>query len=456
MMTVVASSPLALARAALERGHRPGVALEVYAQFGRTLSIKAFGGEVESVASAEPRGLGIRALLGEKRGYAYTGDLSATGLDLVLAEAVANARAADPDPFVALPGKAAAYPLVAGLWRRGLSRTALADKVRLVLEAEAAALGEPEIEAVEETTYAESEARVAIVSSEGVEAQMEQTFCYLYLLAHARRGTELESGQGFSAGREPADLDAVSAGQEAAGKARVLLGAEPCPTATRTVVFDREVAAALLATISAAFGADAVQKGRSVFAPLLGEVVASPLLSLSDDGLATGGMGSAPFDGEGVAQQSTSLISGGILTSFLHNTYTARKQGAGAVSSGNASRSSYRALPGVGPTNLVLAPGRGSLDDLLARVGEGLYVESISGLHSGVNPVSGEISVGVTGRLIERGVAGRPVREVTIATDFLTFLKGVVDIAADSRWIPLFGSALCPSFAVEGVAVSGA
>ena len=197
---MVAGSPLDLARVALERGMRPGVALEVYAQFGRTLSIKAFGGEVESVASAEPRGLGVQAIVKDRKGYAYSGDLSAAGIDLVVAEALANARASDPDPYVGLPERLP-YPEIAGLWREGVSGTTLAEKTRLALEAESAALAEPEIEAVEEATYAESESTIAIASSQGVEATTQQTFCYLYLLAHAKRGGDLESGQGFSAGR---------------------------------------------------------------------------------------------------------------------------------------------------------------------------------------------------------------------------------------------------------------
>jgi PmbA protein len=109
----------------------------------------------------------------------------------------------------------------------------------------------------------------------------------------------------------------------------------------------------------------------------------------------------------------------------------------------------------VGLSNLVLRPGEGELEDLLRRVGTGLYVDSAAGLHSGVNPVSGEISVGVTGRLIEDGEAGRPVREVTIATDFISLLRSIGDLAGDLRWIPLYGSVRTPSIAVQGVAVSG-
>jgi PmbA protein len=103
----------------------------------------------------------------------------------------------------------------------------------------------------------------------------------------------------------------------------------------------------------------------------------------------------------------------------------------------------------------VVNPGSGTLKDLLARVRSGLYVESAAGLHSGVNVISGEISVGVTGRLIEDGVLGRPVREVTVATDFVSLLGSVGDVGGDVRWIPLYGSVCTPSLAVERVTVSG-
>lgn len=112
-------------------------------------------------------------------------------------------------------------------------------------------------------------------------------------------------------------------------------------------------------------------------------------------------------------------------------------------------------LPGVRATNLVVPGGRGDLDAVLSRVGQGLYVESVSGLHSGVNVISGEISVGVTGRLVEGGEPGRPVREVTVATDFAQLLGSVSEVAGDARWIPLYGSAYVPSLVVQGITVSG-
>ncbi|NLV72274.1 MAG: TldD/PmbA family protein [Actinobacteria bacterium] len=450
------ASPLQVARTVLARGRRVGADLEVYVQFGRTVNIKVFGREVEAVAVAEPRGLGVRAVRDGRVGYACTSDLGQGGLDRVLAQAVDNLRAADADPYADLPEvPPRSYPVVPDLWHAGVSGTSLEAKTKIALEAEAAALAVPEIEVVEESVYSDEEARVAIASTKGIEAEAEQSFCFGYVVAHAGHGGDRQSGLGFCLGRDPATLDSERAGRDAAERASALLGARPCPTGSYAVVFDSEVAAALLASVVQALSADAVQKGRSVLAGRLGEAVASPLLTLYDDGLAARGMATNPFDGEGVPQQKTTLFENGILRSYLHSSYTARKEDGEARSTGNAGRGSYRSLPGVTATNLIVRPGEGDLAHVMARVGEGLYVDSVAGLHSGVNPVSGEISVGATGRLIEGGAAGRPVREVTIATDFLQFLSSVSDLGGDARWIPLHGSVRTPSVAVQGIAVSG-
>jgi PmbA protein len=449
-------APLKLARDALARGRSVGADLEIYVQYGRTVHIKVFRREVESVTVAEPRGLGIRAVRDGRMGYSFTADLSNAGVDLALAAAADNLRAADVDPFVHLPEPVSAgYLELPGLWLPGIAGTDLAAKTRIALEAEAAALANPAVELVEESVYADEEAWVGIASSTGIEAEAEQSLCFTYVMALAGGNDERQSGLGFSTGRDPAALDPEQTGREAADKARALLGARPCATGAYTVVFDREVAAALIASIAQALSADAVQKGRSVFAGKVGQTVASRVLTVLDDGLAAGGMATNPFDGEGVSQQATPLFEAGVLRSFLHSSYTARKEGEGVGSTGNAARASYRSVPGVGATNLVVVPGEGDLVDVTARVGEGLYVDSVAGLHSGLNPISGEISVGATGRLIAGGALGAPVREVTIATDFAGFLGSVSDLGGDARWIPLHGSVCAPSLVVDGIAVSG-
>jgi len=449
-------SPLDIARAALARGRACGADLEVYVQSGRTVDVKVFGGRAESITVAEPQGLGVRAVRGGRTGYAFTTDLRMSGIDRALAQACANLEAADADPLAELsPAPVGGYPVVPELWRPGVSALGLDRKVGLALQAESAALGVAGVENVEESVYSDEEVCIAIASTVGVEAETEQSYCYLYVVAHAGVGKEKQSGLGFCAGREPDVLDAAQAGCDAAAKALALRGAGPCPTGTYTVVFDREVTAALVSSIVQALSADAVQKRRSVFAGRVGSTLGSPLLTLVDDGLAPEGMATSPFDGEGVPCQATVLIEGGVLRSYLFDSYTARRAGEGTASTGNAARSSYRALPRVGASNLVIGPGSGTLEQLVARVGEGLYVQSVAGLNAGVNPVSGEVSLGATGRLIEGGELGKPVREVTVATDFLSLLSGIDDLAADGRWIPLHGSVHAPAVAAKGIAVAG-
>lgn len=453
----VRRSPLALARATLAWAERPGGDVEVYAEYGRTVTVKVFAGEVESVAVAEPCGVGVRAVAGGRTGYVFTTDVSDTGLARVAAGVWDALEAADVDPLAGLPGPPqGGYPVLDGLWHPGVAAMALEDKTCYALEGEGAAMSVRGVETVEEAVYADEEAHVAIASSTGIEAEAEQSYAYVYVFAHAGEGADRQSGLGFTMGREPGVLDPSQAGVDAGRKAAALCGARPCPTGFYTVVFDREVAAALFAGMVQALSADAVQKQRSVFGERLDTAVASPLVQLFDDGLAAEGLATSPFDGEGVPQQTTRLIEGGTLRSYLYDSRAARRGGRKAGSTGNAVRASYRTLPRVGASNLVVAPGSGSLEELLARVGNGLYVESVAGLHSGVNAISGEISLGVTGRMIVGGGLDRPVREVTIATDFLSLLGGVTDLAGDGRWSPFHGSVYAPAVAVRDVTVSGA
>jgi PmbA protein len=451
-----ALNPVEVGRQVLALGRGVGLGLEAYVESGRTVTVKVFGRAVESVTVAEPQGLGIRAVRDGKTGYAFTSDLSRTGLERALSRAKDGVGASDADPYADIASKPRLpYPELLGLWEPGARALPLEAKTALALRAEAAALALPGVEAVEESVYSDEETKVAVVSSCGIEIETERSYSVLYVVAHAGMGADRQTGLGFSAHRDPRELEAESAGREAARKALALVGAKPCPTGVYTVVLDREVAAALLSIIAGALSAEAVQMGRSVFAGKLGEKVGSVALTVLDDGLHPDGMATSPFDGEGVPQQTTPLVDKGVLTSYLFDSRSARREGGVARSTGNARRSSYRVLPRVGPSNLVVVPGSGTLEGLAERVRDGLYVESVAGIHSGVNPMSGEISLGFTGRMIEGGSLGRPVREVTMATDFAALLGGIYEVSGDVRWIPLRGSVSTPSVAVRQVTVSG-
>ena len=171
------------------------------------------------------------------------------------------------------------------------------------------------------------------------------------------------------------------------------------------MILDPWAAAAFIGVLSSALSAEQVQKGRSLLADLVGEQVGADRLTLVDDGRLEEGPAAAPFDDEGVPTGRTELIDGGVLRGFLHNARTAKRDG--TRSTGNASRPSYRGVPGVSPSNLYVEPGTEALDALLARAAGGVYVQEVSGVHSGANPVSGEFSVGADGAPDRRRRAGR-------------------------------------------------
>jgi PmbA protein len=232
-----------------------------------------------------------------------------------------------------------------------------------------------------------------------------------------------------------------------------MIGAGKPPSRACPVVFDETVAASFIGLIGSVLGADAVQRGRSPFAELLGKEIAADAFVLRDDGTDTGGLRASPFDDEGIPRRPTALIESGRLLTFLHDSYTARR--GGAASTASAGRGGYRSAPSVSTSNLVLGDGLLSLEELLARAGDAVYVTDVAGLHSGVNPVSGTFSVGASGRLIKEGELAEPVREFTIASDLVSMLRAVEATGGTPRWVPFGGSVSTPHLLISQMTVSG-
>jgi PmbA protein len=262
------------------------------------------------------------------------------------------------------------------------------------------------------------------------------------------------TGLGVGMGRDPGAIDPDAVGGEAAERALSLVGARQPEGRRCPVVLDPFVSASFAGFIGGMLSADAVQRGRSLFADKQGDEIAGAGFVLVDDGLHPEGPSTAPFDGEGSPRRRTPLIGEGKLLTFLFDARTGRR--GDHPTTGNAGRSSYRTPPSVSTTNLILEAGDASLDELVERAGDGLYVASVAGLHSGVNPVSGTFSVGATGRLIENGELGRPVREITIASDLVSMLKAVQAVGGPGRWVPFGGSVQSAPVLIAEMQVSGA
>jgi PmbA protein len=428
---------------------------EAYASEADNREVRVHGGEVESLTAATQRGLGLRVWIGGRVGYGFGTDLSSEGLAAVAARAVEAARAADDDEFAVPPraqGEAAELDGLTDPSRAEWTPDRIAE---LALAVERTALeADDRIAGVEQAVYSDSGERVAIASSAGPGCEYEASSCYAYLQALAEGDDGRETGLGFGLARGPAGLDPAAIGREGAERATAMIGSTKPPSRTCPVVLDPTVAASFVGLLGKATGADAVQRGRSPLGELLGEEVAAEGFVLHDDGLDTGGFAAGPVDGEGVPRRRTALIEGGRLATFLHDSYTARR--GGAVSTGNAGRSGYRVPPGVAASNLVVAPGEASAERLLAEAGDGVYVDDVAGLHSGVNPVTGVFSVGASGRAVRGGELAEPLREFTIAGDLVSMLRAVRALGSEPRWVPFGGSVSTPALSIAEMAVSGA
>jgi PmbA protein len=444
----------ASARRAVEAALAAGAgAAEAYASREGGREVRVHGGEVESLSAATQSGIGIRAWIDRRVGYAYGTDLSAEGIEAIAARAAEAARVADPDEFAA-PPEPAEIEALPGLSDPSVEAWATADAVELALTVERTALAaDPRVAAVEQAVYADSSERVAIASSTGVAGEYESSSCFAYLQALAEGEGGRETGLGFGLARGPAGLDPEAIGTEGAERAVAMIGASKPTSRSCPVVLDPTVAASFAGLIGGALAASAVQRGRSPFAGRLDEELASGAFALHDDGRDPVGPASAPFDGEGVPRRRTALIEGGRLQSYLFDTYTANREG--GSSTGNASRGGYRSLPSVSTSNLLVDPGPLSASQLLDEAGDGVYVTDVAGLHSGVNPVTGVFSVGASGRLIRGGELAEPVREFTIAGELVSMLKAVRAAGAEARWVPFGGSVRTPPLLVAELAISG-
>jgi PmbA protein len=443
-----------LAKRAVEAALAAGAGdAEAYASEESGREVRVHGGEVESLTAATQTGVGVRAWIGHRVGYAFGTDLSEAGVRAIAAGAAEAAAVADEDEFAA-PPRPAGLEALPGLSDPSIAEWDSGRVAELAIAVERTALeADTRIAGVETAVYADGDERVAIASSTGVAGEYESSSCYAYLQALAEGDGVRETGLGFGLARGPRGLDPEAIGAEAAARALAMIGATKPASRACPVVLDETVAASFAGLIGGALGARSVQRGRSPFAGRLEQEVASQAFALHDDGRDPAGPASAPFDGEGVPRRRTALIEGGRLRSFLYDTYTANREG--RASTGSAARGGYRSLPSVSTSNLVVAPGSLSLAQLLAEAGEGVYVTDVAGLHSGVNPVTGVFSVGASGRLIRDGQLAEPVREFTIAGELVAMLGAVSAAGAEARWVPFGGSVSTPPLLIAEMAISG-
>jgi PmbA protein len=412
---------------------------EAYLETTTMRTVDARSGALEAVTTASGRGVSVRVLIGGALGHACGSDLDPAGRADLAEQAVRLARLSAPDSARVLPDPAPVLPDDLAIYDPALSELSLDGVLDLLTRAERAAFAaDPRIDAAHIERFGQNVEQVTVVNSRGVALSAPATLAWIALSVIAREGEDAQRGYAGTATRGPGPIDPELIGYRAARRAVTPLGGAPLTTRRASVIFEPDVVAEIVRGLAQAMSGEAVAKGRSMFTPRangtawLGARLGSEVVDLADNGALPGAPGTQPFDGEGVPTRQTPLLQAGVLRGLLHNVESAQR--AGTTSTGNGVRASYRGLPEVGPTNLVLRPGARAPAALVASVDEGLYVVSTRNV-GGINPVSGDYSVGASGRRIVRGELAEPVSGVTLAAPMLELLANVREVGADFRWV---------------------
>ena len=428
---------------------KPGEQIEAYVSRGGETSIRVYEGEVEHFVSAQSQSVGIRVIRDGRTGYAYAGTLDESVLHEVLADARDNVQFGTPDEFAGLAEPDGVPIVKQELWNDALAAFPTEQKIALAKELESLTLAADKRVRCDDSNYDDAYGETAFATTTGIRAYGRENGCYVSVGTLADDGDETQTGFGFSVGRSPAEFDLPRAAREAADRATRLLGATKPQSKRTTVVLDPYVTAQFLRVLSGSFSGENVQKGRSFFADRMGEVVGNPIITLIDDPTNPLAYSATELDGEGLAARRNVLIENGVLKTFLHSSYSARR--GNTKSTGNAVRSG--GTPGVSCLAMQLTPGTATQDELIANVDDGVLVQMVQGLHSGVNPISGDFSTGASGLAIANGKVGAPVREFTIASTLQKMLLDVVAIGGDVEWLPM--SATGVSLVIRDVTLSG-
>ncbi len=412
---------------------------------GRSFGVRVFRNEVERFSHSESYGLGVRFLDGRKVGYAYTERVTPEDAADAAREAVANAEWASDEEGAGIDAFAEPEE-VKGLHNPKLEEIAVADKIALARELEKDALAfDDRVRNVPYAGYEDGSFEVRVANTRGLDRSYRSNYAAAYLQALAEDGKDKKTGFEVLVTREFSEFDPKALAEKAAREAVELLGGKGLEPCRCPVVFERRAFSSMLGAVSALFSAKLVLEGKSLLAGRVGERVGSERVTVVDDGLLEEGPASRPFDSEGCPCRRTELVSRGVLRGFLHNSQTARRMG--ASSTGNAARS-YKGSLGVAPSNVYLEKGAKKLEELLSTHERCILAVQLQGLHSGVNVVSGDFSLGLNGFLYEKGRRVRPVGEATVSGNLLGMLEAVEDVADDFKFEPPGGSTCIGSASV--------
>ncbi len=421
---------------------------EVFVESGRNLSVEVRNGDIETVQEAATHGVGFRVFVKGKMAFSSCNDFENKALDNAVESAVRFAASTTPDENNVLPDDKGVTQ-VEGLYDPQISQIPMEKKIDLAKKVEKFAMKDSRITKSSGASFSEGEAEIFLANSNGLLKSFKESGCGFGVSVVAEKGDQKSTGGESCSRRFFADLKPPEEIAEKAAKdAYEMLDPQMVKTQKASVIFDSDVARAILGGILAAINGERVLQGASFLRDKMDQKIASELVTIIDDGTRPKGMGSKPFDGEGVPTQKRIIVDKGILKGFLYNTIVAKR--AGVKSTGNASRGGFTSLPGIGAHNFFMAAGKNSQDEIIKATQVGLLLKGVTGY--GINSVNGNFSGGASGFWVENGKIAFPVKGLTVAGNAFEMLNSIDMVGND---LDLNRSFTAPTFRIKQLQIGG-
>lgn len=424
--------------------------LEIYFSRSGSTSIELFNSEVEEYKVSDVSGISLKGKYNGKAGSVYTEEISEEKAIRLLDQLMLNALIVETSEEFSLFEGSKNYPEVK-TFNGDIKNIKTDDKIVLLKKIDKKVRNYKNIDTLMGPVFIERETETKIINSKNLNLEKKGNSILIYCSATAKKGDEVTTGGDFILTNDINSIDVDKFAEKVASNAINKLGGEKADSDKYKTLLSNEVVTDLLEVMSSSFSAENVQKGLSVLEGKVKNSVFSKNISITDKPLVDFGPNSTAFDDEGVATSNKVIVKNGVLKTFLHNRKTAKKDG--IKSTGNGFKAGFKGLVAIKPTNFSIENGELSLEKLIAKVGDGIYIDELAGIHAGLNPITGDFSLQAGGFLIKDGKLDQPINLITVAGNFFEMLKDVNELGSDFKYS--HSGVGSPSLFINELSISG-
>ena len=432
-----------------EKAKQEGLeSLELHVSRHYELSFGLFHGEVASYSLSDSSGMSARGIYKGKIGYAYSEKVAKDTPTFLISQIKENAQGVDmDDPAIIFKGSERYKKKT--IFNPAISQISIDEKMKNLHEIEAKLkAADPRVIEVESCDYSEAEDETTLVNSYGLKLKSKSNYFYYYASVVVKEGEDVKTGYKIKLANDPKEFVLDDFVKEVIQNAVDKLGGKPCESKKYPTVLSPKVTASLVGVYLESASAEEVQKHSSLLEGQLHQKIASSKVTISELPLKKTCF-FRYFDDEGVATYNKAIVEKGLLKTYLYNLTTAAKDGVTTTANG------YKAggKVDIGYVNVELKSGRKSLDEIFAKVGEGIYIDEVQGMHSGMNAQSGNFSLQASGFMIHGGKKAEPVNLITVAGNLKQLFLDIKEVANNSEL--QLSSISAPSVLVKKLAISG-